>query len=174
LFYAGGLKQEAANNRIEISRVLNFQKDVGLDALTDSGNISRVVIDHVEVAFDLSLTDGSERFELKPYDHIFVRTSPDFELQQNIKLHGEVKFPGEYSLVNKNERISSLIKRAGGLTDYAFIEGASLYRKQDSIGHVILELNKIDINKRGQNLRYDYILTDGDSLHIPKIKDFVS
>ncbi len=174
LFYAGGLKQEAANNRIEISRVLNFQDDAGLDELTDSGNSSRIVIDYVDVAFDLSLTDGSELFELKPYDHIFVRTSPDFELQQNVKLQGEVKYPGKYSLVNKNERISSLIKRAGGLTDYAFIEGATLFREQDSIGHVILELNKINLNKRGQNLRYDYILTDGDSLHIPKIKDFVS
>lgn len=175
LFYAGGLKEEAANNRIEISRVLNFQDDPGQFSLKKGINASRVVISKIEISNDLSLPDGSEKFVLKPYDHVFVRTSPNFELQQNVKIHGEVIYPGEYSLVNKNERITSLIRRAGGLTEYAFEEGASLYRSEDSLGRVILELHKIGTGRNEADLlRYDYILTNGDSIFIPKIKDFVT
>jgi len=175
LFYAGGLKEEAANNRIEVSRVLNFQDDPGQFILKDGVNASRVVISKIEISHDLSLPDGSEKFVLKPYDHIFVRTSPNFELQQNVKIYGEVVYPGEYSLVNKNERITALIRRAGGLTQYAFEDGASLYRSEDSLGRVILELHKIGTSRNEADLlRYDYILTNGDSIYIPKIKDFVT
>jgi len=175
LFYAGGLKEEAANNRIEVSRVLNFQDDPAQFSLKGSLNASRIVISKIEISQDLSLPDGSEKFKLKPYDHVFVRTSPNFELQQNVKIHGEVVYPGEYSLVNKNERITALIRRAGGLTQYAFEEGASLYRSEDSLGRVILELHKIGTGRNEADLlRYDYILTNGDSIFIPKIKDFVT
>jgi len=172
LFYSGGLRKEAANNRIEISRVLNFQTSDNIAlASTGDDNISRVIIQQIEIGYDLSLEDGSENFEIKPYDHVFVRTSPDFELQQNVKLYGEIVYPGEYSLINKEERITNLIARAGGVTEYAFKEGATLYREQDSVGFVILDLQKVD---KEQNPKFNYILTDGDSIYIPKVRDFVT
>jgi len=173
LFLAGGLKKEAAANRIEISRILNFQDNkVELDdngVAIDSG--TRTVIKRAEVGFDLNLKDDSEDFILKPYDNIFVRFSPDFQLQQNVKIFGEVVYPGEYSLINKNERFTDLLARAGGLTEYASLGGTTLYRGQDSIGFVFLDLE--DAIGRDYS-KYNYILTDGDSIFISKERDLVS
>jgi len=173
LFLAGGLKKEAATNRIEISRILNFQDDqIELDdngVAIDAG--TRTVIKRAEVGFDLSINDGSEEFILKPYDNIFVRFSPNFQLQQNVKIFGEVVYPGEYSLVNKNERFTDLLVRAGGLTEYASLGGTTLYRGQDSIGFVFIDLE--DVVRRDYS-KYNYILTDGDSIFIAKERDLVS
>jgi hypothetical protein len=67
-------------------------------------------------------------FELQPFDQIFVRENPDFEDVKNVVLTGEVKYPGTYTLLSKDEKISSVIKRAGGLTDYAFLDGVKMFR----------------------------------------------
>jgi len=81
-------------------------------------------------------------FKIKPYDQVFVRQAPEFELQQNIQLGGEVVYPGTYTLTDKQETILSVIQRAGGLTDAAFPRGATLVRMEDSLGRVILDLDK--------------------------------
>jgi len=166
LFYAGGLRKEADIKRVEISRLTNFD-----GSRLESGSDSRIIVEKIEIGNDLEQLDGSESYTLRPFDHVFVRISPDFELHQNVKIFGEILYPGEYTLLNKEENITQLIDRAGGFTEFAFGEGATLYRKEDSIGFVILDLNNLN---GSISSKFNYILTNGDSIFIPKEKDFVT
>ena len=75
----------------------------------------------------------AQKFILQPFDQVFVRENPDFEAAKNIVLSGEVKYPGTYTLLSKNEKISSVIKRAGGLTNYAYLDGVKMYREFEMI-----------------------------------------
>lgn len=167
LYLAGGMKKEAANTRIEISRVKNFVDDV-----SGKPTLERIVIKRIAVNPDLNIDQMAQSFELKPYDHIFIRFSPDFEEQQIVKLYGEVVYPGEYSLLNKKEKITSVIERAGGLTEFAFQEGGKLYRKEDSVGHILLNLD--EAFQQPDSSKFNYILFANDSIFIPKARNLVS
>ena len=123
LFLAGGLTQQAEGSRVEISRIMEY--DINSNKLKPR----RAIIKNVKVGNDLVLSQEAENFELQPYDQIFVRSNPDFEPVINVKILGEVKYPGTYSVLRKNEKISSLIKRSGGLTSYAYLDGVKMYRK---------------------------------------------
>ena len=123
LFLAGGLTQQAEGSRVEVSRIMEY------DINTNKLKPRRAVVKNVMIGNDLVLSQEAEEFELKPYDQIFVRTNPEFEPAVNVKILGEVKYPGTYSILRKNEKISSLISRAGGLTDYAYLDGVKMYRR---------------------------------------------
>lgn len=158
---AGGFKLMASTNNIEISRVI-----------IKNNEPTKVTV--AKVDFDknsINKHDDSSSFKLKPYDIVMVRNVPEFEMQKMITLTGEVKYPGEYTLISNNERISSVIKRAGGLSDEAFAEGASIYRNKDDIGYIVLRLQEAMNNNYS---KFNYILKDGDVLDIPKQKDFVT
>ena len=123
LFLAGGLTQQAEGSRVEISRIMEY--DINSNKLKPR----RAIVKNVKVGNDLVLSQEAENFELQPYDQIFVRSNPDFEPVINVQILGEVKYPGTYSILRKNEKISSLIKRSGGLTNYAYLDGVKMYRK---------------------------------------------
>lgn len=116
---AGGFKEGATARRIEISRRVKNS-----NAMSDSAKIAQVYT--VNVDQDLKLLNNG--FVLKPYDVIAVRSSEGYQVQRQVKLEGEVLYPGIYTIKQKNERISDLVKRAGGLTPSAYAEGASLKR----------------------------------------------
>jgi len=160
IYLAGGLREEAAEGRIEISRL-----DIDEEKKTQV-NIATVRVDR-----RLVLEGQQGDFKIKPYDQIFVRRAPEFELQQNITLGGEVVYPGTYTLTDKQESILSVIQRAGGLTDAAFPKGATLLRMEDSLGRVILNLDRAIKNP---DSRFNYVLKAGDRINIPKHKDLVS
>ncbi|RZL16858.1 MAG: capsule biosynthesis protein, partial [Pedobacter sp.] len=80
------------------------------------------------VNVDQNLKLIGEPFVLKPFDIISIRNSETYELQKQVFLEGEVLYPGPYTIRSKNERISDLITRAGGLTSSAYTDGASLKR----------------------------------------------
>ncbi|MES2590509.1 MAG: SLBB domain-containing protein [Bacteroidota bacterium] len=164
LYLAGGLKKEAAKNRIEISRAIEFS--------ASSGNIvpSRTVVKIIEVAEDFKIDKASENFVIQPYDEILVRTEPNFELQQNVVLQGEVMYPGIYPLLDKNEKITDVIQRAGGLTYYAFPEGATLSRAEFNTGFLFLKLQEVIGDSTS---KYNYILRAGDVLIIPKTDQLI-
>ena len=123
LFLAGGLTQQAEGSRVEVSRIMEY------DINTNKLKPRRAIVKNVMIGNDLVISQEAEEFELKPYDQIFVRTNPEFEPAVNVKILGEVKYPGTYSILRKNEKISSLISRAGGLTDYAYLDGVKMYRR---------------------------------------------
>lgn len=160
IYLSGGLREEAAEGRIEISRI-----EIDEDKKTQV-NIATVRVDR-----KLVLEGQQGEFKIKPYDQVFVREAPEFELQQNIDLNGEIVYPGTYTLTDKQETILSVIQRAGGLTDAAFPKGATLVRTEDSLGRVILDLDRA-IKSPGS--RFNYVLKAGDIIDIPKHKDLVS
>jgi polysaccharide export outer membrane protein len=101
---------------------------------------------------------------LKPYDNVLIMRQPDWNLQRTVIIQGEVRFPGIYSLTSKSERLSDLIKRAGGLTDEAYRDGIVFNRRDNNIGRVGVELsNALRRYESADNL----ILRDGDNISIP-------
>lgn len=160
LYLSGGLREEAAEGRIEISRIK-----------MDEDKRTEVVIATVGVDRNLVLEGKEGDFKIQPYDQIFVREAPEFEVQQNIRLRGEVVYPGMYTLTDKKETILSVIQRAGGITDAAFPKGATLMRMEDSLGQVILDLDRVI---KDPTSRFNYVLKEGDIITIPKVKNLVS
>ena len=156
---AGGLTIEAAKNKIDIFRI-EFNENEPTQTVTKT----------IEVDNNYELI-GSPNFRIQPFDQIVVRKVPDFEFQKNVVIRGEVFYPGTYAILNEDEPLSSLVARSGGLTDFAFPEGAKLYRMEDSIGYVIIELNKVLQNKNSVS---NIILKSGDVLQVPKTNDLVS
>ena len=116
---AGGFKEGATPNRIEISRRIKNS-----DATSASARTAELFVVNV----DQNLKLQGAPFLLKPFDIISIRNSEGYATQKQVKLEGEVLYPGIYTIVRKDERISELIKRAGGLTSSAYPDGASLKR----------------------------------------------
>jgi protein involved in polysaccharide export with SLBB domain len=119
---AGGFTESAIPQRIEVSRRVKTS-----DATSESAQIAQVF--QADVNADLST--AASKFVLKPFDIVSIRQSPGYEVQKEIKVSGEILYPGNYTVIRKNERISDVIKRAGGYTGLAFPEGASLKRTGD-------------------------------------------
>jgi len=113
---AGGLTEGAKNARVEIARRIK-----NLD-VTDHRSSQTVLVDIKDgVLMDPNMT-------LQPYDVISILGDAGFRTQRQVKIEGEVLYPGYYTISREDERISDIIKRAGGLTVYAYTEGASLKR----------------------------------------------
>ena len=124
LLQAGGLTWKSEASRVEVTRVMDY--DISSNKLKPR----MAVVKKIKIGDDLVLSAEAEEFLLKPFDQIFVRENPDFEVSKKIILTGEVKYPGVYSLLSRDEKISSVIKRAGGLSKYAYIDGVTMFRKE--------------------------------------------
>jgi len=124
LLQAGGLTQHAEGSRVEVSRIMDY------DILSNKLKPRMAIVKTIKIGDDLVLSAEAEEFLLQPFDQIFVRENPDFEPAKNIVLSGEVKYPGIYTLLSKDEKVSSVIKRAGGLTKYAYLDGVTMFRKE--------------------------------------------
>ncbi len=161
IFRAGGLTFDADHGQIEISRVI-MEKNVPVQTI-----IKQIAIEDTLYIKNDSLAN----MKLQPFDQITVRKRPSFELQRYMTLNGEVKYPGTYALVNNKERISDVIKRAGGLTDVAESRDATLIRAGENIGTVILDLRAALRDKKSY---YNYLVRPGDVVTIPRIKDLVT
>lgn len=120
---AGGLRESASESRVEVARRIQS---------TDVANTNQSVeIFNFSINKNLELNGEDSNFTLEPYDQVFIRKTPGYEPQVNVKVEGEVIFPGLYALEKKNERISEIIQRAGGITDEGFPEGATLIRRTE-------------------------------------------
>ena len=114
---SGGLERGADPQVISVSRRL---KDGSFRTLSE---VYAVSSDE-----NLAINNGTP-FYIQPFDVIDVRYSKGYTVQKNVSISGEVKYSGSYTLINKNERISDLIERAGGFTEFAYVKGAALIRK---------------------------------------------
>lgn len=163
LFTAGGMKPEAAGTRIEVSR---YQSDPS----GKSPGTSKVV---ATFAIDSSLiiqNDGSN-YKLNAYDFVLVRSVVSRDSQMVVTLKGEVMYPGNYTLTSKTENLVSVIERAGGITQWANANQATLIRKDENRGIVTMELDKaLD----DPNSRYNIILKPGDEINVPVTNDLVT
>jgi protein involved in polysaccharide export with SLBB domain len=162
LTMSNGLKLEAATNRVDIYRIV-----------LDSVNPVRTVAATIAMDSNMNIIDSRyQSFALEPYDQIVVRSLPEFSFQKIVNIVGEVKYPGPYALLDKNEKLSSLIQRAGGLNDEAFIDGTTLNRSYQNVGYIIMNLK--EALGLPQTSQYNIVMQEGDLLEIPRLKDFVT
>lgn len=169
---AGGFKEGANPSRIEVSRRI-FRTD-----LTQKDAPSSEIF---SLSIDSTLHISENEFALKPFDVITVYSTEGYAFQKNVKIEGEVIFPGTYTIKNRSERISDLIKRAGGVTAVAYKNGASLSRSGYSgklndkngiegsvnVGVDIIGIELEYILKHPYSKR-DLLLQEGDIVKIPK------
>ena len=165
---AGGLNPNADFTRVEVSRISafdNFTKGTNREIRTTA------LITSVPQALSRDLNADSEelQFVLQPYDQVVVREIPDFELQELVLIQGEVRYPGYYPLLAKDEKLASLIRRAGGLTRFANTRNASIQRG----GHpnIVMNLQRATTNPVS---KYNYRLQPGDVLNIPRQENLIT
>jgi len=113
---SGGLKYYAYNKEAELTRVF----------VTDKGPETEKIIIDLQKAI---AGESKSNIPLKEDDYLFVRTIPEWELYRTVSIQGEVKFPGIYT-IKKGEKLSSVIERAGGYTDKAYLRGAVFSRER--------------------------------------------
>ena len=133
ILLAGGFKENATSNRIEINRRLSSNE-------LNENNISEIL------TFDLNKNLNNNSIIIEPFDQIIVRKNPNFYTQQYARVEGEVMYPGKYAISSKNERISDLINRSGGFKNMAYLKGATLIRLTE-----FAELQS-DLNKKIKSL----------------------
>ena len=191
IIQAGGLLERAATVRIDVARRTKNPKS------EESSNI--IGATHSFEFKDGYLIGGDREFYLEPFDEVYIRKSPAYHRQQNVKVVGEVLFNGTYALSKKNERLTDLINRAGGLTNDAFINGARLIRRMseeevrrkedalrmarasnDSVSIRNMDLATtypvgIDLEKALTNPNSDFnlVLREGDLLIVPEFENTV-
>ncbi len=195
LYLSGGIKQSAEFGRLEISSI------VDVDSARQGLKPTRTVVRSYAIQPNLLLDSAAANVMLRPFDQVFVRKNPSFELQQNIEMKGLVKYPGLYPRLSKYERLSSFVTRAGGFKDNANLGGAVLFRnkteffrekvvvkpKLDSLGKPIMDSStillqavdepvSIDLFKamNNRNSKHDIILQESDVVFVPEINPFVT
>lgn len=142
IIMAGGLKEGASFARVDVSR-----------RKRDANGLVRM--DEVGELISLSLKDGfaddgGEKFYLQPYDEVIVHFSPAYNAQTHVTLTGEANFAGTFTLTNRNERLSDLVAKAGGITKYAYLKGARLFRNMsDDERQQLIEVLR---NRTGNNM----------------------
>lgn len=149
---AGGFKYSASGSTIEIAR----------RTLDDPEKIAQII--KVQVNRDLSIEPGKENISLRPFDQVFVRTTPGYQLPKMVTIQGEVQFPGTYAIENKEMRVSELLSRAGGLTNHAYLKGARLLRRTKSYDvQSTSEIENQNLNRLKETLRKDSIYNEAES-----------
>lgn len=186
IIQAGGILESGSMARINIARrIKDTVAHVNNNLLSQTFRFS--------IGKDGALPDSVQNFKLAPFDQVFVRKAPSYSPQQLVSIEGEVNYPGRYPITNRNERISDIIRQAGGLNAQAYLKGASLIRKKTSLllhqkaietvyassrqeKSKILSLNNkynvigLDLEKilKGPGSSADLIVQPGDSIQILK------
>lgn len=188
IIQAGGPTEAASLTKVDVSR-----------RITDPN--STEASDQIAKNFsfklnpDFTISDQPD-FTLQPFDEVYVRRSPDYNEQQVISIEGEVQFSGNYTLSSKGQRLSEVIKMAGGLTNQAYAEGTKLLRQMTAEERDMMETmlrtaqrnsgnDSIDVKKLMTNTTYpvgieldkalknpgtddDPILREGDRIVVPR------
>lgn len=121
IYLSQGLRDEAAAYRVEVAR-----RVIDADTRIKVNQIAEVF--QFEIDPNFTFRDRDREFKLQPFDKVFVRTKPNYQRQLTVRIEGEVQFPGEYVLERRDARLTDLIEQAGGLSQYAFPQGASMAR----------------------------------------------
>ena len=194
ILLAGGPTEAASLEKIDVSRYIKNPH-----AKQQGDSITKIFTFSLDPEFNL---DQQSEFCLHPYDEVYVRRSPDYNTPQNVIIEGEVQFAGTYALTNKTQRLSEMVKRAGGLTKLAYIEGAKLLRQMTPDEQSVMETvirtaarnsgrDSIDISKLNLQPNYpvgielekalknpgtddDPILRDGDRIVVPVMTSTVT
>lgn len=123
IIQAGGLLESASEVRVDVSRRIKSPKST-TEAPEEAELFTFALKDGLMV-------DGIKNFVLEPFDELYVRRSPGYREQQNVRVDGEILYPGVYAKASANDRLSDLVKRAGGVTSKAYVKGARLERRMN-------------------------------------------
>lgn len=159
LFLANGFKNSAKGASLELSRRAENQNP-----------LQQTETVRVSIGLDFKIQEAFDTLTLRPFDHIMVRKNPNFFQESSVRISGEVLFPGSYAIISKDEKISDLIKRSGGLTNWAFEGGATLIRKTEYFREESEVENKI-ANLQQVSKKMDAKGADVDLLLSEKIDD---
>jgi len=164
ILFAGGFKESATGKRIEITRRVTDERESNFD-------LSEVIVKDADLNF-LNTLDA-DPIKLQPFDHVVIRRNPNFHLQEFASIEGQVLYPGQYAIKNHGERISDILQRAGGLNNYAFIEGATLIRRTEFFEEETdIEQQIDDLVQLQQRLQLEpETLTESEYLLIMRIEE---
>ena len=180
LLMSGGFTYDAANYQVELSR---FVTDG--DPFIKQNELVESFFFDIDEQFDF----GGPPFRLQPYDVITVREQPNNRQLRSVRIEGEVNFPGNYVLRSRSERISDVIKRAGGLSDFAYPEGATFSRPASRVRVDAAELltdEQVEFRRNDQigidllailedpGMDKDLLLESGDRIVIPRLSNIVT
>ena len=184
IFLSGGMTEAASESYVEVARRNSYEE-------AGSINSKMATLFQFNIDRNLELDTRDAGFKLEPFDQVYIRKAPSYDVQKTVFIKGEVKFPGEYSISSKEERISDLVKRAGGITPSAFAEGAKLKRNLDQQLREQIDIIKnmkqsldstihVDTTQMNAQLElrlksileepgssYDYFLREGDEIFVP-------
>jgi protein involved in polysaccharide export with SLBB domain len=158
---AGGVKLDADLSRVEVSRVVT-NPNLPQRAELFSFNLPDAA------ASDLEAATEAFSFVLKPFDQVVVRAKPNYSMQKLVYVGGEVKYPGYYALSTYDERLSSLVSRAGGSTKFGDLSNAQLYRNEAP--NVVVDL-KTAVS--APSSKANFVLAKGDSVVVPEVNNLV-
>lgn len=191
IMQAGGLLESASTVKIDVSRRIRNPKSTD-----QSSTIGEVYTFSFKDGYVL---DSEAGFKLQPYDQIYVRRSPGYVEQATVTISGEAIFPGTYVMTQKEERLSDLVQKAGGLNDWAYVKGARLLRQMNAEeyarfqatietvgrGRDSVDVNALDFERvytvgieldkalAAPGGDFDLVLREGDRLIIPEYTNTV-
>ena len=154
ILLAGGVRKNATLASIEVSRANK----------SDENQTAQI--------FNLSLSDlkSESNFDLEPFDNVIIRKNPEIDIKRFARIEGEVKYPGEYAISSKKERISDLINRSGGPNEYAYYKGATLIRKTEFAEESSIIENEIkDLTRLKEKILTNLNLTESEKLLVSRI-----
>lgn len=174
---ANGFTEAASLREVTVTRMVKRQGQEGRRARTLKVPLFDRDVNPKTVDFSTEDTvralKAADDFSLQHRDRVFIRKDPSFQPQRTVTVQGEVKYPGEYTLLRENERLSSIIERAGGARPTGYLKGGRLLRNRRTPGEgewrqskseqVIVEMSRAVRGDPGQ----DIILRPGDEIVIP-------
>ena len=191
IMQAGGLLESASSVRVDVSRRVK-----NANSIEETDTLGYTYTFSLKDGF---VIDGESNFILEPYDQVYVRRSPGYQEQQHVQVGGRVLFTGNYALSSMNERISEVIRKAGGVSKNAYVKGARLSRVISQEDRMRMEAtldalnntkDSIDVSKLDFGNRYyiginledalanpgsdaDIVLKEGDVIYVPEYQNTV-
>lgn len=193
IIMAGGLREGASLARVDVAR---RKRDA--NGLVQGDEVAEIFNLRLKDGF---VDDGGKPFYLQPYDEVTIHQSPSYNAQTHVTLTGEANFPGSFTMTHRNERLSDLVKKAGGTTNYAYLQGARLFRNMTEderrqildvlnmrVGRENVAIDTVNVYHMMENYTVgirldqalanpgsdaDIILMEGDVLDIPTLRGTV-
>jgi protein involved in polysaccharide export with SLBB domain len=156
LFSAGSFTDAASSYHIEIGRRI----------IKDNIKLVDTIAEVIEINTDKDLAQKSDDFILKPFDVVTVRKNPGYTEQKQVTINGEVAYPGKYTIRSKQERVSDLLKRSGGLTSIAYKDGIFLTRKSVTRGTEVIQADKAEIIRTAMRDTSSKVQTDIEKANV--------
>jgi polysaccharide biosynthesis/export protein len=152
---AGGATEEAMLSEVTVSRI------------DTSSERTYTEIYRIGVPDEYwTIRDNPGGFLLSDFDHVEVPADPRKSRQLYVDIEGEVRYPGRYAIIDDNERIASLIERAGGLRETAYIDGARVFRSVEGSDRLVpISLRRALDNPRSPD---NIQIKDQDEITIPR------